>query len=174
VAAAAGAAITFVVGQQGRDPDRGSASPAAGSTPKVPGGPVVKRSLPGLAAPTGEPVLPSITAAHPAPGAVVVAEGPFDDRFTLTRLRLDRTRVTGVVTVTSDVSELLELQVLAGFYDRRGRLLGTNRYVRPGHAHHDGQAGAAPEVAPFSVAVPRGLRARVVSAAVGVPVLVNE
>ncbi len=172
VAAAAGAAVTLVVGQQGRDP--GSESSAAGSTPEDSGGPVVRTRLPGLVAPTGEPMLPSITAAHPAPGAVVVAEGPFDDRFTLTRLRLDGTRVTGALRVTSDVSELLELQVLVGFYDRDGRLLGTNRYVHSGAEHHEADSGTPSEVVRFSVAVPRSQRDRVASAAVGVPVLVNE
>jgi len=171
VAAAAGAAITWAVGRQRDDPASTSsaAGPASGRS-----GPVVKTSLPGLVAPAGEPMLPSIRAAHPAAGEVVAAEGPFDDRFTLTRLRLDPVRVTGSLTVTSDVSELLDLQVLVGFYDRRGRLLGTNRYVHSGAEHHGTDAGTPSEVVRFSVAVPRSQRDRVASAAVGVPVLVNE
>jgi hypothetical protein len=119
-------------------------------------------------------MLPSLTRARPAPGRVVLAKGPFDDRFAVTRLRLDEARVSGVLTVTSDVSDLLALQVLVGFYDRGGRLLGTNRYVRSADEHHDSHAGPPSQVTRFSVAVPRGLRDDVVSAAVGVPVLVNE
>ena len=171
VAAAAGAALTWVVDQQGGDPGSASASSQAGPSGT---GAAVKTTLPGLVAPTGDPMLPSLRRARPAAGTVVRAEGPFDDRLTLARLRLDRARVTGELTVTSDVSEILELQVLVGFYDRAGRLLGTNRYDRL-EGHQDGHAGAAPpEEVRFSVAVPRDLRDRVASAAVGVPVLVNE
>ena len=119
-------------------------------------------------------MLRSVAEAHPSPGTVVRAEGPFDDRFTITRLRLRPTAVTGVLTVTSDVSDLLELQVLAGFYDRRGRLLGTGRHVHHGPQHHEDSTGPPSEVERFSVTVPRRLRGEVVSAAVGVPVLVNE
>jgi hypothetical protein len=172
VAAAAGAAITWIVGRQRAD--TASTSSAAGPASERSGGPVVKTTLPGLVAPAGEPMLPSIRAAHPAAGEVVVAEGPFDDRFTLTRLRLDRTRIRGVLTVTSDVSELLDLQVLVGFYDRSGRLLGTNRYMHSGGEHHEADSGTPSEAVRFSVAVPRSQRDRVASAAVGVPVLVNE
>ncbi len=172
VAAAAGAALTWVVDQQGVDPGSASASSQAG--PSGTGAPAVKTALPGLVAPPGDPMLPSLGRARPAAGTVVRAEGPFDDRLRLAGLRLEGARVTGEVTVTSDVSEILELQVLVGFYDRAGRLLGTNRYDRL-EGHQDGHAGAAPpEEVRFSVAVPRDLRDRVASAAVGVPVLVNE
>ncbi len=172
VAAAAGAALTWVVDQQGGDPGSASASSQAG--PSGTGAPAVKTARPGLVAPPGGPMLPSLGRARPAAGTVVRAEGPFDDRLRLAGLRLEGARVTGEVTVTSDVSEILELQVLVGFYDRAGRLLGTNRYDRL-EGHQDGHAGAAPpEEVRFSVAVPRDLRDRVASAAVGVPVLVNE
>ncbi len=172
VAAAAGAALTWVVDQQGGDPGSASASSQAG--PSGRGAPAVKTALPGLVAPPGGPMLPSLGRARPAAGTVVRAEGPFDDRLRLAGLRLEGARVTGEVTVTSDVSEILELQVLVGFYDRAGRLLGTNGYDRL-EGHQDGHAGAAPpEEVRFSVAVPRDLRDRVASAAVGVPVLVNE
>jgi hypothetical protein len=171
VAAAAGAVVTWVVDQQGGDAGSASASSRAG--PSATGAPAVKTALPGLVAPTGDPMLPSLGRARPAAGAVVQAEGPFDDRLTLARLRLEGSRVTGSLTVTSDVSEILELQVLVGFYDRAGRVLGTNSYDRL-EGHQDGHAGAPPEEVRFSVAVPRDLRDRVSSAAVGVPVLVNE
>jgi hypothetical protein len=81
---------------------------------------------------------------------------------------------TGTVRVTSDVSDLLELQVLAGFYDDRGNLLGTARFVHhlgtEGHEH----AGPSEEGEAFTIPVPAGLGPQAVSAAVGVPVLVNE
>ncbi len=90
-------------------------------------------------------------------------------------LRLRDGVVTGRLTVTTDVSELLELEVVAGFYDARGRFLGTARWV-----HHldesgeHGHAGPPEESETFRVVAPARLRERVASAAVGVPVLVNE
>ena len=101
--------------------------------------------------------------------------GPFDDRLALGVLRLRDGVVTGRLTVTTDVSELLELEVVAGFYDTRGRFLGTARWV-----HHldesgeHGHAGPPEESETFRVVAPARLRERVASAAVGVPVLVNE
>jgi hypothetical protein len=72
------------------------------------------------------------------------------------------------------VSELLELQVLSGFYDVDGRLLGTGRFVHHLDGHH-GHAGADPHASErFSIAAPRRIQARTVSAALGVSVLVNE
>lgn len=113
-------------------------------------------------------MLPSITSAHPSPGTVVQAAAPFDDRFTLMAMRLDRGAVTGTLTVTSDVSELIDLQVLVGFYDARGSLLGTAAYDKHGE-------GARPdEVVHFRVSAPPAVRGAAVAAAVGVPVLVNE
>ena len=44
-------------------------------------------------------------------------------------LRLDAAGVHGSATITSDVSDILELEVVAGFYDDQGRLLGTGRFV---------------------------------------------
>lgn len=122
----------------------------------------------------GDPTLPGLGDLHPARGAVVQAAGPFDDRFDLSALRFDGTQVTGRVEITSDVSDLLELQVQAGFYDGAGRLLGTadDSY----HADEDaaGRAGPPAETHPFSVGVPGPLRGEAVAAAVGVTVLVNE
>jgi hypothetical protein len=125
-------------------------------------------SFPGLARPTVQPLLPSLTTTHPRPGDVVRASGPFDDRFTLTGMTLVAGTVTGTLTVTSDVSELIDLQVVVGFYDRDGALLGTGSYERHGE-------GARPdEVVHLRVAAPPAVRDRSVAAAVGVPVLVNE
>ena len=123
----------------------------------------VATTLPGLAAPTGEPQLASIARLHPTAGAVVPAAGPFDDRFVLQDLRFDGARVSGIVDVTSDVSEVLELQVLAGFYDTNGALLGT-----------DPTTGTPQEHTVFSIAVPAEFTGRAVSVSLGVPVLVNE
>ena len=136
----------------------------------------VATTLPGLAAPTGEPQLASIARLHPIAGAVVPAAGPFDDRFVLQDLRFDGARVSGIVDVTSDVSEVLELQVLAGFYDTNGAMLGTDRFVH--HLTDDGgtdpTTGTPQEHTVFSIAVPAELAGRAVSVSLGVPVLVNE
>jgi hypothetical protein len=92
----------------------------------------------------------------------------------LENLTFEGTAATGAVRITSDVSDLLELQVLAGFYDDQGTLLGTARFVHhlgsEGHNH----AGPPEEREEFSIPVPADFQARAVSASVGVPVLVNE
>ena len=125
-------------------------------------------SLPGRVAPAGDTTLPGITTSRPAPGTVVQVGGPFVDRFRISSLRIGRGVVTGVLTVTSDVSEVIDLQVQVGFYDASGAFLGTATYEKHGE-------GARPdEVVRFTVAAPAGVRARVASAAMGVPVLVNE
>lgn len=133
-----------------------------------------RTQLVGLETATGEPGLPGLRTAHPAPGSVGRVAGPFDDRFTLSRLVLRHGRVSGVVTVTSDVSDLLELQVLAGFYDADGRLMGTGRFVHHGAGPHEAAGGAPDASEVFAIRVPRRLLPATVSAAVGVPVLVNE
>ena len=151
---------------------------AAVRTAHAPSAPpfAVATTLPGLAAPTGEPQLASIARIHPTAGAVVPAAGPFDDRFLLQDLRFDGAQVSGIVDVTSDVSEVLELQVLAGFYDVNGALLGTDRFVH--HLTDDGgtdpTTGTPQEHTVFSIAVPAGFAGRAVSVSLGVPVLVNE
>jgi hypothetical protein len=133
-----------------------------------------RTSLPGLVPARGEPDLPGLVTVRPAPGAVARLVGPFDDRFRLSQLDYAGGRVSGVLSVTSDVSELLELQVLAGFYDGDGRLLSTGRFVHHLDGGH-GHAGADPHANErFSIAAPRRIQPRAVSAAVGVPVLVNE
>ena len=133
-----------------------------------------KTSFPGLDAADGEPDLPGLHTTRPARGQVLPVPGPFDDRLVLENLAFDGTAATGAVRVTSDVSDLLELQVLAGFYDDQGALLGTASFVHhlgsEGHNH----AGPPEEREEFSIPVPAGFQARAVSASVGVPVLVNE
>lgn len=118
------------------------------------------------------------------PGSVVQVKGPFDDRLTLDQLAYDGRQVTGRVTITSDVSELLELQVLAGFHDADGRLIGTARFTHHldgahdhGGAEQESPAAPASTAQPseeFTIAVPQELRGRARSATVAVPVLVNE
>jgi len=149
-------------------PDASHPAPVADSTTAA------RTTLPGLAAATGDPTLPGLKSAAPHPGAVVQLSGPFDDRLTLSRLTLSSGTVTATLRVTSDVSDLLELQVLAGFYDRHGAFLGAGRFT-----HHQGEVGHAHtgppnEVEHIRITAPPKIRGRVASAAVGVPVLVNE
>ncbi|MCA4133045.1 hypothetical protein [Arthrobacter sp. M4] len=134
----------------------------------------VRTQLPGLAAPSGEPDVPSLKDAHPQAGQAVRAAGPFDDRFQIDGLAFDGHQVKGTVRITSDVSDLLELQIVAGFYDAAGQLVGTARFEH--HADDDGQQHAGPpeETQEFSIAVPSAAANTAVSAAVAVPVLVNE
>ncbi len=134
-----------------------------------------KTSFPDLAPATGDPVLPSLDALHPAPGTVVQAAGPFDDRFDLTGLAFDGKTLNGSATITSDVSDILEFEALAGFYDRDGVLLGTARdSYHLDESHQQAHEGSPDEARTFSIAVPPSLEGEAVSAAVGVPVLVNE
>ncbi|GHG55718.1 hypothetical protein GCM10012320_27750 [Sinomonas cellulolyticus] len=151
-----------------------SAAPAATSGP-APQPVSVQTQLPGLAAPTGEPDLPSLKATRPQPGQAVRADGAFDDRFEIDGLAFDGEAAAGAVRITSDVSDLLELVVVAGFYDRDGKLLTTARFEH----HVDGDAGhqhAGPpsESEEFRIPVPAEFAGRAESAAVGAPVLVNE
>lgn len=137
---------------------------------------VARTDLPGLTPATGEPRLPGLADAAPRPGTIGVVPGPFDDRFTLGRLQLENGAVSGHLHVTSDVSDVLELQVLAGFYDARGELLGTGRatYHLDEAAEHAEHEGTPSELESFRVVAPSRYAGRVASAAVGVPVLVNE
>jgi hypothetical protein len=133
-----------------------------------------RTSFPGLAVAKGEPELASIKAAHPRSGQILQARGPFDDRFVLESPTFDGFAVSGAVRVTSDVSDILELQVLAGFYDKRGNLLGTNRFVHHLGADSHTHAGVPQERTKFDIPVPTALAHRAVSVTIGVPVLVNE
>ncbi|MBG6106845.1 hypothetical protein [Frigoribacterium sp. CG_9.8] len=136
----------------------------------------VKMTLPGLAAASGAPELTSIRLLHPRPGEVRQAAGPFDDRLALDGLAFDGTTVRGSLRVTSDVSAVLDLEVIAGFYDAGGAFLGIERFVY--HAVHDGPTdpvtGTPVESIPFQATVPAEFAGRTASASVGVPVLVNE
>lgn len=135
--------------------------------------PAARTSFPGLAAARGEPQMASIRASHPRRGQILQAKGPFDDRFVLEGTTFDGSAVSGAVRVTSDVSDVLELQVLAGFFDERGNLVGTGRFV-----HHLGEShahtGPLKEREQFRIPLPAALAHRAVSVTIGVPILVNE
>ncbi len=114
-------------------------------------------------APTGPPVVA---------GRVEQGPGPFDDRFTLAGLALTDGVVRGELTVTSDVSEVIVLEVHAQFFDRSGAVLGTvTQVVRPGET----PAGQLPdEHVAVQVPADPAHRELAVAARVWVPVLVNE
>lgn len=147
-------------------------SPASGNQEPVAA--AAKTSFPGLIAATGEPTLNGMQTSRPSPGHVQQVAGPFDDRLVFEDLAFDGKQVTGAVRVTSDVSDLLELQVLAGFYDKSGAFLGTARFDHHLGSEGHGHAGPPEEREAFSIAVPAEFKAKAVSATVGVPVLVNE
>jgi len=160
------ALLALAAGWLALRPEGGSADPLSAA----------RTTFPGLQPPTGDPSLPSLTALKPLPGTVVQAAGPFDDRFHFDQLTFDGRTVKGRAEVTSDVSDILELEVLAGFYDRGGALIGTARDTY----HHDESVpdadheGVPSQAHHFSIRVPKEFRGRAVAAAVGVPVLVNE
>jgi hypothetical protein len=171
VAGMAAFALAGPVGSAGTAGTAGAAGPGPVSAARPDS--AARTSFPGLSAPTGEPELASIRAARPRIGQILQVQGPFDDRFVLERLVFDGSAVSGAVLVTSDVSDVLELQVLAGFHDRNGDLLGTGRFVHhldEGHPH----AGTPQERTRFTIPVPAALAHRAVSVTIGVPVLVNE
>lgn len=171
VAGVLGAGAGWVLGSSD-----GSAA-SAGSATQVDPASAARTSFPGLAAATGDPVLPGLRTSAPAPGSVEPLAGPFDDRFTWQRLTLDDGTLRGSLLVTSDVSTLLELQVLAGFYDRAGDYLGSGRFTyHLDESEHGGEEHAGPpsELSEVRVLAPARIRDRVAAAVVGVPVLVNE
>jgi len=130
-------------------------------------------TFPGLTPATGDPTLDGIDTQHPERGEIVTVSGPFDDRFEWSELRLSQRMLTGHIEISSDVSELLELEVVAGFYDDAGKFLGTARFVHHlGAAHEDSAHDHVGKE--FRITIPARFRAKVTAAAVGVPVLVNE
>lgn len=167
------AVVAFaIVGTKGTAGNVASAAPGPVATAQS--GSAARTSFPGLGAAKGEPELASIKAARPRSGQILQARGPFDDRFVLENPTFNGSVVSGAVLVTSDVSDLLELQVLAGFYDKGGNLLGTNRFVHHLGADSHAHAGVPQERTKFIIRVPAALAHRAVSVTIGVPVLVNE
>ena len=79
--------------------------------------------------------------------------------------------MTARLTITSDVSDLLDLEVRADFYDAAGRLLASGRQT-DATSRHRARSTPARGVRglPLRIAAPAGA----VAALVSVPVLVNE
>ena len=148
-------------------------APAPTGPPVDRSAPVVVTALPGLVPATGDPVLEGFATARPRPGTTAAVQGPFDDRFELSGTRYADGTASGVVTVTSDVSEVVDLQVVVGFYDADGDLLGTGAWEAHGEGEGEGE-GAPDERLAYAVPAPASFRDRVAATAVGVPVLVNE
>ncbi|MEV7423585.1 hypothetical protein [Streptomyces sp. NPDC091212] len=136
-----------------------------------------------LPAPRSAPE-PADTVAAPArSGEVRVEQGPFTDRVRLTGLKLTgEPAVTGHLTITTDVSHVLALEVRAAYYDDAGRLLGTGTFeyqeegAEGGHAHADAaHGGSEAGGAGIDLTVPaKKLTGTPAAAVLSVPVLVNE
>ncbi len=155
------------------------AAPPPASQPPVSTAPASERtSAPGAVPATTQTPMPGLRTARPTEGQAVLVDGPFNDRFHIDGLAFDGARVTGEVVVTSDVSEIIDLQVQVGFHDAQGALIGTAGFDHHGHGHDESEhATHSPEDHPsvaFEIAVPAHLAGAAVSASVGVPVLVNE
>ncbi|WP_406507997.1 hypothetical protein [Streptomyces sp. NBC_00212] len=114
-----------------------------------------------------------------AKGEVRLEQGPFTDRVKITGSALAAgSAVTGHLAVTSDVSELIALELSAAYYDADGKLLGTGsfQYAEEGHDDHGGAHTPAAEGAgiDFEVRPKASLTGTPTSAVLSVPVLVNE
>ncbi|MEU3503276.1 hypothetical protein ABZ726_21810 [Streptomyces hundungensis] len=113
-----------------------------------------------------------------ARGEVRLEQGPFTDRVKVTGQALGAgSAVTGHLAVTSDVSELIALELRAAYYDANGKLLGTGsfQYAEEGHEEHPGGHAPAAEGAGIDFAVrPAALTGTPTSAVLSIPVLVNE
>ncbi|MEU9101917.1 hypothetical protein [Streptomyces sp. NPDC048361] len=83
-----------------------------------------------------------------ARGEVRLEPGPFTDRVKVTGRALGAgSAVTGHLAVTSDVSDLIALELRAAYYDADGKLLGTGtfQYAEEGHDEHAGAHTPAAE-----------------------------
>ncbi|MEV6547707.1 hypothetical protein AB0M57_03245 [Streptomyces sp. NPDC051597] len=136
-------------------------------------------------APSGAPAPAKTLAKIPAKGEVRLEQGPFTDRVRVTGLALSEREpsVTGHFAITSDVSDVLALELRAAFYDERGHLVGTGsfQYAEEGEAGEaaHGTAGHAKPRAEgagidFSAVPKTALTGTPASAVLSVPVLVNE
>lgn len=149
-------------------------SPPAHTTAEAVPMAAARTAFPDLVPASGEPDLAGLHTARPPKGQLVQVPGSFDDRFVLENLAFNGKAATGAVTVTSDVSDVLELQVLAGFYDAKGSLLGIARFVHHAGSEGHNHTGPPEEREAFNIPVPAEFQGKAVSAAVGIPVLVNE
>ncbi|WP_371653509.1 MULTISPECIES: hypothetical protein [unclassified Streptomyces] len=147
-------------------------------------------------APSGAPAPAATLAKVPARGEVRLEQGPFTDRVRITKLTLsekstekasgkssEKPSVTGHFAITSDVSDVLALELRAAFYDERGHLVGTGSFQyaeegEAGEAAHGTAGHAAPRAEGAGIdftAVPKApLTGKATSAVLSVPVLVNE
>ncbi|MFE7209803.1 hypothetical protein ACFU93_07345 [Streptomyces sp. NPDC057611] len=112
------------------------------------------------------------------PGEVRISDGPFTDRVRITKLTLAKgpAAVTGHLVVTSDVSDLIALELRAAYYDAQGRLLGTGTFehTEEGHAHGE-HSGPQAENGGIDFTIPaKGLHGTPAAAVLSIPVLVNE
>lgn len=130
---------------------------------------------PGAVAPTTAPqalqTAPVPTAAPPSPGSVDRSTGPFDDRFTVSGLTLRSGVVTGELTVTSDVSSIIVMEVHSAFFDRSGGYLGD---VAQRVERDDGAPHVPDERVTLRLQPATSYAGRVSAARLYVPVLVNE
>lgn len=127
-----------------------------------------------VAMPAPRTTEPPAATASLASGEVRLVPGPFTDRVRLSGIRLDGATVRGTLAITSDVSDVLALEVRAAFYDASGRLLGTGTFE---HADEEPVAGGthvpSNDGIPFAItADPAG--GAVAAAMLSIPVLVNE
>ncbi|MFF4760532.1 hypothetical protein [Streptomyces sp. NPDC001292] len=133
-----------------------------------------------LPAPRSAPAPAPTLSPAPDKGEVRIEDGPFTDRVRLTDLTLtNKPAVTGHVTITSDVSDVLALELRAAYYDSRGRLLGTGTFEyqeegedAQGNEHHDGPRAAGDGI-DFTLPA-KHLAGTPAAAVVSIPVLVNE
>ncbi|MFF0473962.1 hypothetical protein [Streptomyces sp. NPDC004284] len=139
--------------------------------------PTTARPSAPLPAPRTAPAPAPLLSAAPKQGEVRVAEGPFTDRVRFTRLVLDgRRALTGHLVITSDVSDVITMELRAAFYDGGGRLLGSESFTY-GEDHEEEGRPAAPraEGTGIDFSIPaKALRGKPAAAVLSVPVLVNE
>ncbi|MGW0885090.1 hypothetical protein [Streptomyces sp. NPDC002671] len=147
-----------------------------------PGDPKPRASAAGVAlpAPRTEPAPAPTLSPAPRKGEVRIEDGPFTDRLRLKSLTLtDKPAVTGHLVITSDVSDVLALELRAAYYDSHGRLLGTGTFQyqeegedAQGNEQHKGPRAAGDGI-DFTVPA-KHLTGTPAAAAVSIPVLVNE
>ncbi|MFJ8040814.1 hypothetical protein ACIRBX_09955 [Kitasatospora sp. NPDC096147] len=148
---------------------------SAGTTPAA-DAPLPTPSQLTLPAPQSAPAPGASLAGPVRPGEVRLEPGPFTDRVKLERLTLDKgSAVGGHLTITSDISDVLALELRAAFYDQQGQLAGTGTF----HYQEEESEGAhlGPRAAEggidFSIPAEK-LTSSPVTAVLSLPVLVNE